>query len=52
MDAADNYIVTHVLPGDLVITSDVPLAYEVVMKMLVLLILREKNILKKISEIK
>ena len=31
-DAADNYIVEHVTAGDLVITSDIPLADEVIAK--------------------
>ena len=29
-DVADNYIVQHVQPGDLVITADIPLAAEVI----------------------
>ena len=31
-DSADRYIVEHTKPGDLVITGDIPLAYEVIMK--------------------
>ena len=31
-DAADEHIVSHITPGDLVITSDLPLAYEAVLK--------------------
>lgn len=31
-DAADNYIVLHLQPGELVITADIPLAAEVVAK--------------------
>jgi uncharacterized protein YaiI (UPF0178 family) len=31
-DVADNHIAQHVLPGDLVITADIPLAAEVVAK--------------------
>lgn len=31
-DVADNYIVQHVEPGDLVITADIPLASEVIAK--------------------
>lgn len=31
-DSADNYIVKHLLPNDLVITADVPLAAEVIEK--------------------
>ncbi len=29
-DVADHYIVTHLIPGDLVITADIPLAAEVI----------------------
>jgi len=32
IDVADNYIVEHVLPGDLVVTADIPLAALVVGK--------------------
>ncbi|MGO3346641.1 MAG: YaiI/YqxD family protein [Marinomonas sp.] len=31
-DVADNYIVEHVLPNDLVVTADIPLAAEVIEK--------------------
>lgn len=31
-DVADNYIVRHVVPGDLVITADIPLAADVLAK--------------------
>lgn len=31
-DVADNYIVRHVMPGDLVITADIPLAADVLAK--------------------
>ncbi len=31
-DSADRYIVEHTNPGDLVITGDIPLAFEVIMK--------------------
>lgn len=31
-DVADNYIVTHLVPGDLVVTADIPLAAEVIAK--------------------
>ncbi len=31
-DVADNYIVQHAQPGDLVITADIPLAAEVIAK--------------------
>jgi len=31
-DSADNYIVMHLKPGDLVITADIPLAYDVIQK--------------------
>jgi uncharacterized protein YaiI (UPF0178 family) len=31
-DVADNYIVRHAQPGDLVITADIPLAAEVIAK--------------------
>lgn len=31
-DMADNYIIDNIMPGDLVISADIPLAYEVIEK--------------------